>query len=401
MRSYSLGLTLAAMLIGTAGAQSFDYTDFSSTAGLDMNGNAQQSGTALRVASSIKSDKGSVYYNQPLYVDGGFTTTFTFAISNPLSGGADGLALLIHNDPAGTAFLGDHASALGYGGFASSPTNAVDNALVIELDTFFGSSWNDPDGNHISIQTGGTGDCSQDHNLSVGTSSPSTSLKSGTHTLRVNYNGTTLSVYLDGSFTPEISVPWSFQTGGTYLAGGAAGGLNLINGTDAYIGFTAAGGGSANDHDLLSWNFTSNPSGPIGTSYCSPANLNSTGSSAFITAVGQTSAAANNVRLDVTGLPANQFGMFLTSQTQGFIPNVGGSQGNMCLGGSFGRYKTNLVNSGAGGTYSLQLDLTQTPTSGGLVSVQAGETWHFQSWYRDKNPTNTSNFTDGVSILFN
>ncbi len=29
-----------------------------------------------------------------------------------------------------------------------------------------------------------------------------------------------------------------------------------------------------------------------------------------------------------------------------------------------------------------------------------GESWNFQAWFRDKNPGNTSNFTDGVSVLF-
>jgi hypothetical protein len=29
-----------------------------------------------------------------------------------------------------------------------------------------------------------------------------------------------------------------------------------------------------------------------------------------------------------------------------------------------------------------------------------GETWYFQAWHRDANPTLTSNFTDAVSITF-
>ena len=119
-----------------------------------------------------------------------------------------------------------------------------------------------------------------------------------------------------------------------------------------------------------------------------------------IAAWGQTSAAANDVRLDIVSLPLNQFGMFITSQTQGFTPNPGGSQGNLCLGGAIGRYSKSLVNSGSTGQAFLQLDLTQTPTPGGPVVVQPGETWNFQTWYRDKNPTNTSNFTDGISITF-
>ena len=34
------------------------------------------------------------------------------------------------------------------------------------------------------------------------------------------------------------------------------------------------------------------------------------------------------------------------------------------------------------------------------LAVQAGETWLFQLWFRDVNPGNTSNFTDGIAITF-
>ncbi len=389
-----------ALLSTLSSAQSFNYSDFTSTTGLTLNGNAQQSGKSLRVCTNVKSDKGSVFYDQPVFVAGGFNTKITFQMSGYVSGGADGLALIIHNDPAGINYLGDHASAMGYGGFASSMGNAVDNALVIELDTFMGTGQNDPNNNHVSIHTGGTGDCSHDEAMSIGVATPSSTIKSGTHTLQVNYDGTLLQVYFDQGGLPVISVPWSFASGGTYLAGGSTGGLNLINGTDAYIGFSAACGGSAENHDLIDWTFTSNPVGPIGTNYCGPANLNSTGIPGSISAWGSTGAAANNVRLDVVSLPLNQFGMFITSQTQGFVPFPGGSQGNLCLGGAIGRYSKNLVNTGSSGQVSLQLDLTNTPTPSGPTSIQSGQTWNFQLWYRDKNPNTTSNFSDGLSVIF-
>ncbi len=394
-------LFLTVLLAGSASAQTFGYPDFSSVAGLAMNGGAHQSGKALRVCSNINGDRGSVFYDQPVYVSGGFATKFIFSTSSPVSGGGNGLTFIIQNDPNGLTAMGDSGSAMGYGGFATSPTNAIDNALVIEVDTFFDSPWNDPDGNHVSIQTGGTGDCSQDHDSSIAVVSPSFTLQKGPHVLDIQYDGSLLAIYLDGGSKPVISVAWSFTAGGTYLTGGPAGGLNLMSGGNAYVGFSAGSGAQAENHDILAWKFISTPvGGPIGTNYCGPANLNSTGAPATISAWGQTSAAANDVRLDIVSLPLNQFGMFITSQTQGFTPNPGGSQGNLCLGGAIGRYSKSLVNSGSTGQAFLQLDLTQTPTPGGPVVVQPGETWNFQTWYRDKNPTNTSNFTDGISITF-
>ena len=142
--------------------------------------------------------------------------------------------------------------------------------------------------------------------------------------------------------------------------------------------------------------------GPVGNNYCGPANLNSTGLPGIISAFGLDAVVFNDLTLTAENLPQNQFGMFLTSMTTGFIANPGGSQGNLCLGGAIGRYNRpgEIKNSGAGGTYSLVLDLTDTPQPTGSVSIMAGETWHWTNWFRDNNPGPTSNFTDGVSVLF-
>jgi hypothetical protein len=140
--------------------------------------------------------------------------------------------------------------------------------------------------------------------------------------------------------------------------------------------------------------------GPIGTNYCGPAAANSSGNSGVIGAFGSDVASDNDVRLDATQLATNQFGYFLNSQSQGFVTPPG-SQGNLCLSGLIGRYNASIMNSGNAGAISLQLDLTNTPTPNGLVAIQAGETWYFTCWFRDNNPGQTSNFTDGIGITFN
>ncbi|MEE8469112.1 MAG: hypothetical protein V3T22_11695, partial [Planctomycetota bacterium] len=140
----------------------------------------------------------------------------------------------------------------------------------------------------------------------------------------------------------------------------------------------------------------------VGSSYCGPAAPNSSGASAKVLATGSDFASDNDVVLTATELPPNQPGFFLTSQTQGFTPNPGGSDGNLCLGGSIGRYTRpgEVSNSGVGGTISLWLDLSNTPQPGGSTSILMGETWNFTAWFRDVNPTPTSNFTDAVSVTF-
>jgi hypothetical protein len=137
--------------------------------------------------------------------------------------------------------------------------------------------------------------------------------------------------------------------------------------------------------------------GPIGMSYCGPAIPNSSGNGGVITAEGSTLIANNDVTLTASQLPTGQFGYFLAGQTTGFF-NPPGSQGIICLSGIIGRYNQapNIIQ---GPTGSLQLDLGAIPVSP-PVPVVVGDTWYFQCWFRDNNPGLTSNFTDGVEILF-
>jgi hypothetical protein len=141
----------------------------------------------------------------------------------------------------------------------------------------------------------------------------------------------------------------------------------------------------------------------LGVNYCM-ANANSTGASASMSAVGSAAVVANDVVLTASNLPLNAFGFFITSRTQGFVANPGGSAGNLCLGGSIGRYvgPGQIQNSGLIGAISLTLNLTQQPTPAGFVAVQAGETWNFTAWHRDAvGGAATSNFADGLAIAFN
>ena len=138
----------------------------------------------------------------------------------------------------------------------------------------------------------------------------------------------------------------------------------------------------------------------IGVAYC-PAVTNSSGQPALIAATGSLQVANNDLALKATQLPVGQFGYFLVSQGQDFVPNPPGSSGNLCLGGGspVGRYSLMIQNSGALGEISMVVDLTALPTPNApfLVAAQAGETWNFQAWFRDVG--NTSNFTDGVSVM--
>ena len=121
-----------------------------------------------------------------------------------------------------------------------------------------------------------------------------------------------------------------------------------------------------------------------------------------MSATGSDVATANDVTLMAGQLPLNQFGIFIVSRTQGFIPGVNGtSNGNLCLSGSIGRYTqpSQIQSSGSTGTFSMMIDTSAVPQGGGTVGIAAGETWNFQAWFRE-GVGQGSNFTDGLEIMF-
>jgi len=207
---------------------------------------------------------------------------------------------------------------------------------------------------------------------------------------------------------PSYSEPlggWTWVTGEPFsYTNWTTGEPNDGGGQEHYLGYWPAE--QWNDYTLVSNNVgrfvVEFESTSIGTNYCLPGVANSTGAPAHTIAEGSASAAANDVTLVTTSLPLSSFGYYLTSLTQGTVVGPGGSQGVLCLGGSIGRYvgPGQIKNSGALGRVSLRVNLLAHPTPTGSVSVQAGQTWRFQLWYRDANPTVTSNFSDGLAITF-
>ena len=122
---------------------------------------------------------------------------------------------------------------------------------------------------------------------------------------------------------------------------------------------------------------------------------NSTGQPGGLDAIGSNTAALNALTLRANELPPGQFGYFVATQSTGMVTPPG-SQGLLCLSGSIARFNSSIFQGPSG---ALQVDLTSIPVSP-PTAVLPGDTWAFQCWYRDQNPSNTSNFTDAVSIDF-
>jgi hypothetical protein len=179
--------------------------------------------------------------------------------------------------------------------------------------------------------------------------------------------------------------------------------LTLTTGDSRSAAFTTGGTFFSSRGLVGELHYVLGGSGGVGSSYCGPGVVNSTGNSGVLSGAGSLVVASNDLTLTASSLPNNAFGYFLTSRTQGVTPQPGGSLGVLCLGGSIGRYvgPGQIQNTGATGSFALLLNLTQTPTPTGFVAVAPGETWNFQAWHRDAiGGAAVSNFTDGLSATF-
>ena len=243
-------------------------------------------GGGLRLTTANTNQHGSAWFSLQQPLSTGFTTAFQFQISSTNSCygcvfPADGMALVIQNDPAGTGALGytGNGENLSYGNndvsTASGPGNAITNSVAIELDTFQNTNYSDPNGNHIAVQSCGPNNASvltpnsADHDymcpngnlaaLALQSLPSGMSLSDGkVHTITVNYlppgNCTSgcnnLAVYLDSTLILQTTLNIATQ-------------LNLTGNGSAYLGFTAATGSLVQNNDIVSWSFSSLPLAPI------------------------------------------------------------------------------------------------------------------------------------------
>lgn len=335
----------------------------------------------LRLTTANTNQHGSAWFHMQQPLASGFTTAFQFQISNTNSCffcgfPADGLALVIQADPAGTGAIGytGNGQNMAYGdndiATASGPGNAILNSLAIELDTHQNSDYDDPDGNHIAVQSCGPNTPSAlsansaDHNyicpngnlakIALQSLPQGMSLTDGlTHTITVNYlppgNCTSacnnLSVYFDSTLILQATVNIAQQ-------------LNLTSGTSAYIGFTAATGALVENNDIVSWSFSQWPLSPITINQPlqpTVTNFNYTSTLSAITDYSQ------------SGLGSSQFqGVFM----QGTVQAITDAQFNTLVSNTPFQGSTCQHQDTGNGNYScvVTTDLCTTPTN----SVAAG-----------------------------
>jgi hypothetical protein len=216
--------------------------DFSDISFLTLSGSTEPintaNGTILRLTPAANSQAGSVFSSFKVNTDR-FSTHFTFRISNPNNGGADGLVFVVQSV---SSSIGGHGGGMGYSG--------IPNSVGVEFDIWHNSGKNDPSGNHVGINTYGS--------FNGPVANLSTSLENGIiwH-VWIDYDGNQLQVRANQTGKRPVNPLLSHSLNLTAILGGIP---------KAFIGFTAGTGAANANHDILSWAYRDwlNPFGDSG-----------------------------------------------------------------------------------------------------------------------------------------
>ncbi|MEL6715171.1 MAG: FG-GAP-like repeat-containing protein, partial [Planctomycetota bacterium] len=140
-----------------------------------------------------------------------------------------------------------------------------------------------------------------------------------------------------------------------------------------------------------------------GVTICDAATENSSGRLGRLDVYGAPTPGGAPLRLLASGLPENQFGIFVGGPNAAPPTAIPGSMGTICLGANLGRYQRmdEIGFTGAAGSFELRIGTDDLRSGGVIVPAVAGLDWTFQAWHRDfgaGGPTN--NLTSAVTVTF-
>ncbi|MCC7486154.1 MAG: PEP-CTERM sorting domain-containing protein [Burkholderiales bacterium] len=241
-------LGLVALGTGSAGATTILFNDFSSTAGLQINGNAaapvldDQGRQVLRLTPSQMGQAGSAFSTNlvSLAADASFSTAFRFRMTEPFNFdgqgfGADGLVFVVQ--PIANN-VGSSGGGLGY--------ENIPTSIGIEFDTWNNGSGDASSSNHVGIDLNGSVS-------SVVLAPVVQDMNDGSvWTAWVDYNGATDTVEVRIAVGSNPARPSA-----AFLSLASLDLPGILGTTDAFVGFTAATGAAGANHDVIAWQFNS------------------------------------------------------------------------------------------------------------------------------------------------
>lgn len=254
-----------ATLVGVAGtgpvaATVVNFNDFSSTAGLTLNGSAAKTttsdGSVLRLTPALANQSGSAFSTATINA-ADFSTFFQFRITNPggtifdcnTESGADGIVFVVQNV---SSSIGGAGAGIGYSG--------IGHSVGVEFDTWCNAGNHDPSSNHLGIDINGN----VDHGVgSLNTLNISPNFDDGNLWYAwIDYNGTVLEVRTN-------------QTGIRPTTAMLIRNLNIssiLGANNAYVGFTSGTGADWGNHDIIRWEYRDSFN-PINNLVPEPASL--------------------------------------------------------------------------------------------------------------------------------
>lgn len=240
----AFALCFSALVLATparAANPTFSYPDFSSIAGLRLNGTALQVNSLLRLTPSEPNRIGTVFSTTPIDTQQSFQTSFTIALHDGTEPKpADGMAFVVQNSPLGAGAISPSiGGSLGYNGISPS--------VAVEFDPYYNFEAADPPRPHISINPGTTGS-------HVACAVEGTPEGPCTATLPFPLYGAPLHVWLDYEPTTQnlrvFVDPTTTKPAAPLLEKAVP--IGAL-GNSAFLGFTASTGGASAVQEVLSW----------------------------------------------------------------------------------------------------------------------------------------------------
>jgi Legume lectin domain len=238
-------VVLASIVVSKTGAREYIFNDFSNTNNLTLNGNAfvtnTPDGNVIRLVNAQFNQSGSFFSSLPIQATT-YSASFKFRITNPGGSadpageaGGDGLAFVVQSI---TNSIGGSGGGIGYYGIGSS--------VDVEFDTWMNVDINDPDSNHLGINTNGV--------INHGPGAPYT-LGMSPHFddgnlwyAWVDYDGTNVQISANETGirpkTAYLSRPLDV--------------VELLGQTNAFVGFTSGTYGAWENVDVISFDYRDN-----------------------------------------------------------------------------------------------------------------------------------------------
>jgi Chitobiase/beta-hexosaminidase C-terminal domain/Legume lectin domain len=225
--------------INPNGTTSIDFgLGFSNPGCMQFNGSTGLDDSRLQLTNGGTNEAGSAFCTTPVDIRG-FSTDFTFQLSNPE---ADGITFTIQNSPAGPGALGPVGGGLGYGPDIPGKAPGIGESVAVKYDLFSNAGEGQ---NSTGLYTDGASPTVPSADMSAS----GVDLHSGdTTSVHMIYDGVVLTMTItDSSVNKSFAKSWPVNI------------PSLIGGNNAYVGFTGGTGGQTASQKIETWTFVSSP----------------------------------------------------------------------------------------------------------------------------------------------